>query len=199
MKLFWKIFMMCLLVPSWSPATLPTQQSLKNLLLNSHDLRPAVEKPTMVHWKERHSHNSPDKKTTTFMAVFFRRFWEKGQTHSWQATRVGNIPVCIHGPLLAALHHSESWGHGTIIRKLCTEETRMSSSSSCHRPGSSAQTQSNNTLSPLKQKLKPYSRDTRQELTCSRQLSITTALQNLSVDVSPKATNPWMALQEGWM
>lgn len=66
---------------------------------------------------EGQSHNPPDKETTTFMAVFFRRFWEKGQTHSSQTTRVGNIPVCIHRPLLSALHHLGSWGCGTIIRK----------------------------------------------------------------------------------
>lgn len=186
MKLLWKIFMMCVLVPSWSSATLSTQQSLKNPLLNNHDLRPAVEKPTMVHWKDRHLHKPPVKKTTTFMAVFFRRFWGKGQTHSWQASIVGNIPVCIHGPLLAALHHLESWGHRTIVRKPLHWGDQNELQQLLPQARLCTNTKQQFTFH-LKQKVKPYNRDTRQELECDRRLSLTTALQNLSIDVSPKS------------
>lgn len=145
--------MMCVLIPPLSPAALPTQQILKNLLLNNHALRRAVEKPTMVHLQGE-SCNPPDKKQPLSGLFSCGGFGKKvrlipDRLPEWETFLYAFLGHCwLHYTTEKAGDMEPSLG------SLCIVVTKTSSNSSCHRPDS-AQTFQTKALSHLKQKLKP--------------------------------------------
>lgn len=132
-----------------------TQQRLMSLLLNDHDLRQTVEKPTMVPESFQ-----PSEKTLTLPWLLLKEGFGKGSdcflTDRW------NGRCCC----MAALHHCESQGNGTAIRKPFYCGAERSFNSHCHRPDSdSAQTQTKKALPHLNPKLNPCTRDRNRHVT----------------------------------